>query len=224
MRYIAIIPARGGSKRFPRKNIQGFLGKPLIVHSIDYAKSCELIDGVFVSTDDDEIKQVSLQVGACVIDRPVELASDQTSTAEVLRHAVLHLIRQGVAFDDVVLLQPTNPLRPQNLIREAIEKMEQLHLDSLMTVSRSEQKLGKIINDKFVPWNYTFGQRCQDLSPLYYENGLLYITSKELLVHGVVMNENTYPLVVVHPFGGVDIDTINDMIYAEYLAKIYANE
>lgn len=224
MKYIAIIPARGDSKRFPKKNLCEFRGKPLISHSIDYAQNCELINQIVVSTDNDEIKQFSLQAGVCVIDRPKELALDQTTTAEVLRHVVQLLIQQEVAFDNVVLLQPTNPLRPRNLLQEAIEKVEQLQLDSLMTVSRSERKLGKIINDKFVPWNYTFGQRSQELFPLYYENGLLYITSKELLLQGVVMNENTYPLVVTHPFGKVDIDTVDDINYAQYLAKIHVND
>lgn len=221
-KYITIIPARGGSKRFPGKNIHEFMGKPLIAHSIDYSRECSKVSHTFVSTDDEHIKQVSLQNGAEVIERPDELGSDFATSADVMKNAVEQLISRGEEFDYVVLLQATNPLRPKNLLDDAIKVIEETKADSLMAVNRCELKLGKIVNNHFQPWNYHYGQRSQDLDPLYYENGLLYISSKELLLKGKITSENMYPMVVDHIFGEVDIDTREDMEYAEFIAKRYA--
>lgn len=222
MIYITIIPARGGSKRFPGKNIHEFMDKPLIAHSIDCSKQCSLISHTFVSTDDVKIKQVSLQYGAEIIDRPITLGGDFTSSADVMKNAVEQLIAQGFVFDYVLLLQATNPLRPTGLLDEAIRIIEETKVDSLMTINRSELKLGKIVDNHFQPWNYYYGQRSQDLDPLYYENGLLYISSKKLLLRGKITSENVYPMVVNHIFGEVDIDTREDMEFAKFIAKRYA--
>ena len=221
MECLVIIPARGGSKRFPGKNIHDFLGKPLIAHSIDYSKGCSRISHTFVSTDDKQIKQVSLQYGAEVIDRPADLGSDFATSADVMKNAVEQLIDKGIDFDYVLLLQATNPLRPAKLLSDAINIIDERKVDSLMTVNRSELKLGKIINDHFQPWNYHYGQRSQDLEPLYYENGLLYISSKTLLLQGKITSENMYPMIIDHIFGEVDIDTREDMEYAKFVAMNY---
>ena len=93
-----------------------------------------------------------------------------------------------------------------------------------MTVSRSDLKLGRIQDNPFIPWNYHFGQRSQDLEPLYYENGLLYVSSKELLLQGKIVSEQAYPLVVEHVFGEIDIDTREDLEYAEYTARRYKQQ
>ena len=221
MKYIVVIPARGGSKRFPGKNIVQLKGKPLIAYSIEYAKECGLIEHVYVSTDSEEIGAVSEQYGAEVMTRSVELAGDFIPTADVLKDVAQKLLEKGVDFDAFVLLQPTNPLRPKGLLTEAMQIMETGKHDSLCSVSRCDRKLGKIIDNKFVPWNYKFGQRSQDLEPLYYENGLLYIIRKDLLLQGRIFGDTMYPLVVEHPFGEVDIDTKEDMAYAEYMLKLY---
>lgn len=223
-KYISIIPARGGSKRFPGKNIHVLRGLPLISYSIEYSLKNPQIVGTYVSTDDEDIKSVSKVSGAEIIDRPAEFASDYATTASAMKHAVQYLMDKGVDFDFVVLLQATNPLRPKNLLKEAIEIIEQGKNDSLFTVNKSEKKLGKIVDGKFVPWNYKFGMRSQDLEPLYYENGLLYITKKELLLQEIIEGPTAYPLVVNHPFGEVDIDTIQDFHYAEFMIIQYRDE
>lgn len=223
-KYITIIPARGGSKRFPGKNTHILNGKPLICHSIDYSKKNDSIIDTYVSTDAEDIKQVSLLSGAKVIDRPKELADDYATTAAAMRHAVHHLVNNGVEFDFVVLLQATNPLRPKNLLNEAIDIIEKGNNDSLFTVNRSTRKLGKIVDNIFVPWNYHFGQRSQDLDPLFYENGLLYITRKDLLLQEIIEGPTAYPLIVDHPYGEVDIDTKEDFSYAEFMLNQYRNE
>lgn len=216
MRYIAIIPARGGSKRLPGKNIMTLGNKPLIAHSIEYAKENHLLSEVYVSTDCEQIAEIASSFDAKVILRPAELATDTTTTAAVLKHAAEKIIQSKVEFDFIVLLQPTNPLRPDNLIRNAISIIEQEKNDSLITVSRIEKKLGKINNNEFIPWNYKFGQRSQDLEPLYYENGLLYITKKDLILEERIMGETMYPFVIDHIYGTIDIDNLEDFKLAEY--------
>lgn len=224
MKFITVIPARGGSKRFPGKNIHELNGLPLICHSINYSLKSSKVSGTYVTTDSDDIKSISLNAGAEVIDRPDELAGDFATSASVMKHAVEYLTIKGVEFDHVILLQATNPLRPKDLLDEAIDIIEKTGATSLFTVSRSEKKLGKIIDGKYVPWNYTFGMRSQDMDPLYYENGLLYITSKELLLQEIIEGQDAYPLVVDHPFGEVDIDTREDFEYAKFILSQYGQE
>lgn len=214
---IAIIPARGNSKRLPNKNTKLFGGIPLLAHSINYAKA-NGVNKIIVSTNDISIKEIALKYGAEVIDRPEELSGDTNTTVSALTH-VLETLEEN--FDYVVLLQPTNPLRPTVLFKDSFAKMLDGGYDSLMTVTRNEQKFGKIINNQFVPYNYKIGQRSQDLEPLYFENGLLYITKAALILEGKIVGENNYPFIVEHPFAKVDIDTKEDFEYAEYILKKY---
>jgi CMP-N-acetylneuraminic acid synthetase len=215
MKTIAVIPARGGSKRLPGKNILSFGGIPLMAHSIRYAlDNSDIIDEVIVSTNDVEIKKIAIQYGAQVVDRPESISGDFEPTVSALQH-VLTLVPAS----RVVLLQPTNPLRPKNLIRDAIEVLNLNGKTDLFTVSRNYQKLGKIENNKFVPYNYALGQRSQDLEPLYFENGLLYISAAATLTKGSVISENAIPYVVDHPFAAVDIDNAADFKFAEWILK-----
>ena len=214
MKTIAIIPARGGSKRLPGKNIK-LLGRiPLLAHSILYAKRHDFINEVYVSTDDEAIKQVALQYGALVIDRPQQISGDLEPTVSALKH-VLENIEEVV--ENVILLQATNPLRPQNLLKEAFTIFQEKQVDSLFTVSQNQHKLGKIANNAFIPYNYEVGQRSQDLEPLYYENGLLYIAKASVILNNEIITKDAFPLEVNHPFATIDIDTQEDFDYAEYL-------
>jgi len=219
MKTIAIIPARGGSKRLANKNIHSFGGIPLIAHSILFAqKNKAIIDEIYVSTNDAAIKEIAQQYGALVIDRPHSLSGDIEPTASALKQ-VLESINTEV--DNVLLLQPSNPLRPANLLEEAFRIFENGKYDSLFTVSRNHQKFGKIVNTKFHPFNYEIGQRSQDLEPLYFENGLLYISKASLILKNKIISDTAFPLVVYHPFSQVDIDTQEDLDYAEYLYTKY---
>ncbi len=215
MKTIAIIPARGGSKRLPNKNILSLGGIPLIVHSILYAqKNSAIIDDIYVSTNDEAIKNVALQYGAKVIDRPENLSGDLEPTVTALKH-VLETLEFEV--DNVILLQPTNPLREENLLMDAFRIYQKQNCESLFTVSRNDQKLGKIANDTFVPFNYEIGQRSQDLEPLYFENGLLYISKAKLILENMIISESAFPYKVDSIFGKLDIDLQDDFDYAEYL-------
>lgn len=214
MKTIAIIPARGGSKRLLGKNTK-LLGEiPLLAHSILYAKQHNFIDAVYVSTDDVVIKEIALLYGAIVIDRPQALSGDLEPTVSALKH-VLESIDEII--ENVILLQATNPLRPQNLLQNAFAIFQEQQTNSLFTVSRSHHKLGKIINNRFIPYNYEVGQRSQDLEPLYYENGLLYISKSSVILNNEIITKEAFPLEVNHPFANVDIDTQEDFDYAEYL-------
>jgi N-acylneuraminate cytidylyltransferase len=213
---IAIIPARGGSKRLPNKNIILLNGIPLLAHSILYAQAnSELIDAVYVSTEDAKIKEIALQYGAKVMDRPTAISGDLEPTVSALKH-VLQSIEE---VENVIVLQPTNPLRPENLLVEAFEKFKSGGYDSLFTVTQSHQKLGKIKGAAFEPFNYEIGQRSQDLEPLYFENGLLYITKAKAILEDKIITENAFPYVVNSIFAKVDIDTQEDFDYAQYLIQ-----
>lgn len=215
MKNIAIIPARGGSKRLPQKNTKLLANIPLLAHSILYAKqNSQIIDEIYVSTNDEEIKQIALQYGAKVIDRPESLSGDLEPTITALKH-VLESIENDV--DNVVLLQPTNPLRPENLLKEAFDCYLKGNHDSLFTVSRNHQKFGKINDGKFIPFNYEIGQRSQDLEPLFFENGLLYITKSEKIFNDIIISKDAFPFEINDTFAIVDIDTQEDFDYAQYL-------
>ena len=215
MKTIAIIPARGGSKRLPQKNVKLLGGIPLIAHSILYAQAnSDIIDEIYISTDDEEIKKTALQFGAKVINRPESLSGDFEPTVSALKH-VLESIKTDV--ENVVLLQPTNPLRPQKLLQDAFAIYQKENCDSLFTVSKNHQKFGKIKDKKFIPFNYTIGQRSQDLEPLFFENGLLYITKASSILNNIIISEKAFPFDVNHIFANVDIDLPEDLDYAEYL-------
>lgn len=217
MKTIAIIPARGGSKRLSNKNILLLDNLPLLVHSILYAqKNKELIDAIYVTTDDATVKKIALSYGVNVIDRPTNLSGDNEPTVSALKH-VLENINDKV--DNVVLLQPTNPLRPTNLLQDCFQKFTTSASDSLFTVSQNHHKLGKIQDNNFKPFNYKFGQRSQDLEPLFYENGLLYITKATAIFNDTIITENGFPFIVHHIFATLDIDTQDDLDYANFIVN-----
>ena len=221
MKTIAIIPARGGSKRLRNKNRLLLGDYPLLVHSILYAQAnSEFIDAIYVSTDDLVIKEIALTYGAQVIDRPALISGDLEPTLTTLQQALQSI---DLHVENVIVLQPTNPLRPENLLQECFDKFQEIEVDSLFTVTQSLHKLGKITDDKYEPFNYEIGQRSQDLEPLYFENGLLYITKAKTIMEGEIITKNGFPYIVNHIFAQVDIDTQEDFDYAEYLIQKFKN-
>ncbi|SCY39873.1 acylneuraminate cytidylyltransferase family protein [Flavobacterium caeni] len=216
---IAIIPARGGSKRLPGKNVKPLDGSPLIAHSIQYAKANpSLISEIYVSTDYRQIAETAIRHGAKVIPRPEALSGDHEPTVTVLGHVLDTIQTQAT---DVALLQPSNPLRPKKLFEEAFVCCHECGKDSLFTVGRNHDKLGEIEGDMVVQFNYEPGQRSQDLAPLYFEDGLSYISRSRRILDGMIMGSDAIPFVVEHPFGRVDIDTADDFAYAAFLLKIF---
>ena len=137
---LAVIPARGGSKRLPRKNCLLLQGKPLIVYSIEAAKESVYIDEVVVSTDDEEIASLARQAGASVpFLRPAELSTDEASSVDVVAHALnYYQVNEKKLFDYVVLLQPTSPLRTAAHINQALELLKEKKADAIVSVCEAE--------------------------------------------------------------------------------------
>ena len=141
---VAIIPARGGSKRLPNKNIYSIFGKPLIFYAIEACKKAKNIDRVFVSTEDKDIRTVSKKFGAEIIDRPDYLAADNIWTQEVLKHAVLDIASRGIKFDLVARIQANSPeVRPEK-IDEAIKKLVGHNLWEVFSVDKDGFEDGAI--------------------------------------------------------------------------------
>lgn len=168
-----------------------------------------------VSTDSEEIKNIAKKAGADVIERPKEYSHDHSPTWEAVKHV---LQETGANWQHVFVFQPTNPLRPEKLLKEAYERFLSCDKECLFSVSRSELKLGKIVKNSFQPFNYQFGDRSQDMESFYYENGLVYIAKAGLILEkNCLINENNTVYETNHAYSRIDIDTEADLEYARFL-------
>lgn len=222
----ALIPARGGSKRLPRKNVKLLCGKPLIAWSIEAAKSSKYIDSVVVSTDDVEIKNIAEQFGASVpFLRPDSLSNDTASSFDVIQHAI-HFLKVDSENHLIVLLQPTSPLRTVEEIDGALEFFLAKNAKGVVSVSECEHSPlwsntlpeNNCMSDFLRP--EVQGKRSQDLPQYYRLNGSIYIyETLALLEQGKTFFNND-----VYGFGtsldtAVDIDTALDFLVAETILK-----
>lgn len=206
---VAIIPARGGSKRIPHKNLIDFCGRPLIYWSIKQALDSKLIDRVYVSTEDEEIAQVAKDYGADIIKRPVELAQDNSTLEEMLAYTILH---EELKWDDtIVILQPTSPLRLPNDIDNCIKLLDTSY--SVLSCN--------VENDLYL-WDHgaalTFNYLTRKLYDYYErENGSIYAIAR----HQFLNNRYTgiqafYPMQKWQSF---EIDEPEDIEICEYFMK-----
>lgn len=189
MQVLGVIPARGGSKSVPRKNLQIVEGRPLIAYAIDAAKNAKQLDRVVVSTEDEEIAEVARTLGAEVpFRRPAELATDDVSIVPVVRHAMEMMDGSGFRADAVLSLQATSPFLAGEDIDRAIEKLASSGADCVVSVERIEHGhpywVKRLDGDRVHPFNDasddSYLQR-QDLPPAYILDGGMFVRRRELL-------------------------------------------
>ncbi|WP_123377657.1 acylneuraminate cytidylyltransferase family protein [Aliarcobacter butzleri] len=221
--FLGIVPARGGSKRLPRKNMLDLCGKPLIAWSIEAGLNSKYIDKVVVSSDDDEILNISLNFGAETIKRPVELASDTATTFDAIKHAIENVEK----YDYIVLLQPTSPLRNEKHIDEAIQLLEEKNADAVVSVCEMEHSplwsntLPNDGNMRGFLRKEILNKRSQDLEKYYRLNGAIYIckTAKLLEEQSFFLKDSIFGFKMDRK-SSVDIDEEIDF----RLAGIYLND
>lgn len=215
-KLVAIITARGGSKGLPRKNVLDLAGKPLIAHTIDAAKDSKIFDKIIVTTDDQEIKDVSLRYGAEVIDRPCELATDTASSLDVIEHTLLELQKKDERFSHFVLLQPTSPLRNSIHIKEAWDKHMVENANSLVSVVEVDHPPQKMLieeNGEIKPltkWEDLTKPR-QQLPKAYQPNGAIYIGDIEKFLSSKNIFEKPLSIFEMDRKSSVDIDSEEDL-------------
>lgn len=231
MSVLAIITARGGSKRIPKKNIKEFLGKPIIAYSIEAAKKSSVFDEVMVSTDSEEIAEVARKCGAAVpFYRSEQTANDFATTADVLLEVVSKYREMGRDYDWICCLYPTAPFVTDEVLRTAWDKAEKGGVDAVVPVvrfsfppqrcfvirdektCRSQDAIVGILEYK---WPEYRTARSQDLEPYYHDAGQFYfVRTSELLEQRTVIPERTAPL-ILDETRVQDIDNEEDWIIAE---------
>ncbi|GAB4366779.1 MAG: acylneuraminate cytidylyltransferase family protein [Elainellaceae cyanobacterium] len=219
MHTIAIIPARGGSKGVPRKNVLPLAGKPLIAYSIEDAKEATLVNCVYVSTDDPEIAEVSRQYGAEVIQRPDQLAGDTASSESALIHALAEVEKAGISPDLIVFLQCTSPIRTGAEIDQAIQKLQAEQADSLLSVSPSHRFIWEEVNGaaKSINYDYRRRPRRQDMQPQYVENGSVYVFKPWVLKELNNRLGGKISLLAMSEMASLEIDSTLDFELIEFL-------
>ena len=218
--FLAIIPARGGSKRLPRKNVLDLAGKPLIAWSIEAGLNSIYLDKVVVSSDDAEILAVSKKYSAETITRPDELASDTATTFDAIKHTIDNVEQ----YDYIVLLQATSPLRDTKHIDEAIELLESKNADAVVSVCEMDHSplwsntLDESLSMQGFLRDEVLNKRSQDLEKYFRLNGAIYIcrTGKLLEEKSFFLKENIYAY-KMNRESSIDIDEEIDFKIAEVL-------
>ena len=224
-KILGIIPARGGSKGIPGKNIRNLAGHPLLEYAVNAANASKIIDRLILSTDSEEIAAVGRRLGIEVpFIRPGELAKDDTPMVPVLEHAVASLEESGWSPDIVVLLQPTSPLRKGQHIVDAVEMLHISKCDSVASVVEVPRHYspdyvmriedGKLVN--FLVGGYNFTRR-QEARPAYSRDGTVYVVRRDVIMNThSLYGKDCRPLIIPND-ESINIDTIEDWENAEKL-------
>ena len=228
MRILAVVPARGGSKSVPRKNIAEIAGRPLIAYTVQEALKVSAITDLVVSTDDDEIGAVALSLGAQVpFLRPAELATDHAQSAPVLKHCLLHMeTLHSALYDAVLMLQPTTPLRRAEHIERAVQIMRDSDCESVASVVSVEGnhpfRMKRLIGNRLI--NY-IEQGFEDMRPrqvlpaVYIRNGAIYLSRRDLVAkRGRIVGEHCLGF-EMSPEESINIDNRLDFKMAEFMLQ-----
>lgn len=224
-RILALIPARGGSKGIPDKNIRELAGLPLIAHSIRCAKMCPQVDRVIVSTDDPEIRRIALEHGGEVpFLRPSELASDETPMWPVVQHALSEIAGGGESYDAVLLLMPTNPVRdPEDLTRSVEILMGDPAADGVVSVSVppfNPRWVCVVEEDGFMRDAFDgaggHGRR-QELPTTYRINGVIYLWRTEFIRTTTNWRSGKIRMMEIPDEQALDIDRLDELVRTERL-------
>ena len=227
-RVLGLIPARGGSKGVPRKNVRPLCGKPLLQYTAEAALNARRLSRVILSTDDWEIAEVGRKCGLEVpFLRPPKLAQDETPTLPVVQQTLCWMLECNEQFDAVCLLQPTNPLRHAEDIDNCIELMFETGADTVMTVLPVPQNYNPhwvYIKDKqgqlhLATNEYEPISRRQDLPPAYHREGSVYVTRSEVVLHKNSLYGNRVIGYMMDENRSVNIDTLEDWAAAERIAS-----
>lgn len=225
MKALYVIPARGGSKGIPHKNIKLLNGKPLIYYSIAIARQLTSDENICITSDDPEIVKSVEKIGLKVpFLRPSYLATDIATTNDVLLHVLDYYETKGQFYDILILLQPTSPLRNVNHVKEAL-KIYNDELDMVVSVKQSSSIVCIENNQGFIELCFTkIGLRRQDM-PLFYEyNGSIYIINSNKLKEKGMNSFTMIKKYVMDDFFSIDIDNQLDWIFTESILKQYPNE
>ena len=227
MKVLAIIPARGGSKGLPGKNIKPLLGKPLIGWTIEQAKASKYITEIFVSTDSREIADVAETFGVSVPDlRPAELASDTATSASFVIYTIEKLRKEGKIFDYIILLEPTSPLRIVEDIDNSIEKLHRTpEAESIVGVCKVESShplfMVKQTDSGFLKSYLDENSvvRRQDIEELYFFEGTVYVSKTEsFLNRKSFYHEKTLPY-LISKSRAFEVDDNEDWLIIESILK-----
>ena len=220
MRRAAVITARGGSKRIPRKNIKSFCGKPILAYSIEAAIQSGVFDTVMVSTDDEEIAEIAKMYGAEVpFFRSEKTSNDYAVTSQVLAEVLEEYERRGEHFDMVCCIYPTAPFITAKRLRSAMELLTETEADCVLPVVRFgfPPQRGVVLEDGYLKfkWPEHRNTRSQDLEPFYHDVGQFYCVNVEsFFKQRVLVMEKTVPI-ILSEFEIQDIDTEEDWKLAE---------
>jgi len=224
-KILAIIPARGKSKRIPKKNIRNFLGKPLITYTIEQARSCDFIDRVIVDTDSPQIAKIALKFGAEVPwFRPDKLAGDKSKVVDSILYDLRQLKdKENYEPDYIIILQATSPLREKKDIEDCWQMMQKTRADTILTVCPTHPRLYYLgVGNKLILVNGSEKQstNIQAWRPGYILNGcfVYIIKTSALLKQKIIITKNTKAIICPR-WRSVDLDTFEDWALAEYLYK-----
>ena len=228
-KYLVVIPARGGSKGIPKKNIRNLNGKPLIAYTLEVAKEAlakGIVSRVLVSTDSEEIADISRNYGVDVpFMRSEALAGDEAKTVDVMLEVVDKLEQAKEYYNTLITLQPTSPQRLYADLEEAVNVYNQCNNDSLISVYEDPKANGYNYytsqNGVGIPQKelHNKGVRRQDMPEIYVRNGAIYITDIEMMKKEKVIIGNNPQLFIMPKERSVDLDSMEDFAYLEWLMQ-----